>query len=156
MRSPILLLFAALPLLAAPQNERLLGVVAVARDGKVLVAHVLKKSPAAKAGLKAGDELIAIAGAKIARPADVGAAVKAEKLEVRFRRDGREQAVTVKTIERKRYRGDFLKPTPRGKTGFDAPDWHVYAWSGLKEGQEPPTRQNTKGKVVVFHCFQSW
>ena len=38
----------------------------------------------------------------------------------------------------------------------EAPAWNIYAWENVKKGQEPPTRENTKGKVVVFHCFQSW
>ena len=145
------------------ENVALLGIVAVPvaqedQGATIVVAHVLKKSPAAKAGLAKGDELLSIAGKKIEKPQDIDAALasfaRKDKVDVEYRRAGQTATVNAKLIARKDYKGDFLKRQTRGKTGFKAPDWFVYAWEQARG--EPPTRVNTKGKVVVLHCFQSW
>jgi predicted metalloprotease with PDZ domain len=120
--------------------------------------HVLKKSPADKTGLEPGDELVSIADARITKPQDIDAALApfqgTEKVEVVVRRKKKKETLTAKLVERGDYRGDFLKRQGRGRTGFQAPEWFVYAWA--EAGKEPPTRANTKGKVVVIHCYQSW
>ena len=160
MRKLLLLLLLTAAALPRERNDAMLGVVRVERDGKVFVAKVLPKSPAAKAGLEDGDQLLAIDGQDVASPADVDRALKGlregEQIPVVYRR-GKKKKKTVKAklIERGDYREAFLKRRRRGETGFEAPAWHIYAWSNVKKGNEP-TRANTKGKVVVFHCFQSW
>ena len=58
------------------ENRALLGVVTAAvtdksKRTKVVVLHVLKKSPAAKAGLEAGDEILSIAEKNVSTPPDV-------------------------------------------------------------------------------------
>ncbi len=145
------------------ENRALLGVVTAAvpdksKRTKVVVLHVLKKSPAAKAGLETGDEILRIAGKKIEKPQDVDAALASfagkDKVDVEYRREGQTATAKAKLIARKDYRGDFLKPQTRGKTGFKAPEWFVYAWA--QAGDTPPTLAATKKKVVVIHCFQSW
>ena len=50
----------------------------------------------------------------------------------------------------------YLRPAERKRTGFAAPAWHAFGWVNVARGQQPPTLANTKGKVVVIHCFQSW
>ncbi|MCZ6787446.1 MAG: PDZ domain-containing protein, partial [Planctomycetota bacterium] len=141
----------------------LLGVVTAPvpdknKQTKVVVLHVLKKSPAAKAGLDAGDEILSIAGKRVFKPQDVDAALKeyggGEKVAIEYRRDKKKTATQAKLIERIDYRGDFLKRRRRGATKFKAPEWFVYAWA--QAGKEPPTLTTTKKKVVVIHCFQSW
>jgi len=144
------------------ENRALLGIVAVSAktgDGAVIrIAHVLERSPAAKAKLKEGDEIVSIAERKIAKPEDVDAALASyeggEKVAIAYRRDGKAATAEARLIARADYRGDFLKRQRRGATKFEAPEWFVYAWS--KAGESPPTRESTAKKVVVIHCFQSW
>jgi len=168
MRTPTLgLLFLAATVLAQghhrKENRALLGIVAVAAPTKskrpvIVIAHVLEKSPAAKAGLAKGDEILSIAGSRITKPEDVDSALAgfsgAEKVEVVYRREKQQATAKAKLMERADYRGDFLKRVARGRTGFKAPEWFVYAWA--RAGGAAPTRAGTKGKVVVIHCFQSW
>jgi predicted metalloprotease with PDZ domain len=145
------------------ENRALLGVVtgAVAdksQSTKVVVLHVLPKSPAAKAGLKAGDEILTVAGKEPSKPQDVDAALKEfagnEKVAIEYRRDKKKATTTAKLIARADYKGDFLERRRRGATKFKAPEWFVYAWA--QAGKEPPTLAAAKKKVVVIHCFQSW
>jgi len=165
MRTLALLVLAA-PLLAQghhrKENPALLGIVAVpAPKGKaIVIAHVLDKSPAKKAGLAIGDEIVSIADSKISKPADVDAALTSsaasDKVAVVYRRGGKEATAHAKLMARGKYKGDFLKPRPRGRTGFKAPAWSAFAWVNVPEGKKPPTLKGSRGKVVVFHCFQSW
>ena len=145
------------------ENRALLGVVTAAvpdksKRTKVVVLHVLKKSPAAKAGLEAGDEILSIADKKVYTPPDVDAALKeyagGEAVAIEYRRDKKKATAKAKLIKRAGYKGDFLKRPRRGETKFKAPEWFVYQWA--QAAKEPPTRATTKKKVVVIHCFQSW
>ena len=158
-RFAVLLLF-VLPCLARTENKALLGVVTVEVKKKVVVAHVLPKSPAARAGLEKGDELLSIGRTRIERTDDVDAALKSaapgDKVGIDYRRGKKKERATASLIERKKYKGDFLKPRRRGETGYEAPPWFAFAWANVAKGKEPPTLENTKGKVVVLHCFQSW
>ena len=59
--------------------------------------------------------------------------------------------------------GDLLPLTKTEYvTGFEAPDWYAYGWerhdadSNRSSAVDAPTRENTAGKVVVIHAFQSW
>jgi len=142
-------------------NEALLGVVAAPAEKKgVAIARVLPKSPAAAAKMEAGDRILAIGKKEIGTPADVDAALAEREpgkpVAIVVVRDGKKRKVAPKLIARKEYEGEELERTRRGKTGFPAPAWHAWAWANVEKGEEPPTRENTKGKVVVFHCFQSW
>ena len=147
--------------LARSANEALLGVVVVPKGkDRVVIAHVLGKSAAAAAKLKVGDVILGISGEEVEKPDDLGKALAAlapgEKVKLAVRREKKKVAIIAKLTERSAYKGDFLKRQRRSATGFKAPAWNIYAWENVKKGQEPPTRENTKGKVVVFHCFQSW
>ncbi len=153
---------------AADGQERrrsvLLGVVAVEHvkkaDTTVVIADVLPDTAAAAARLRAGDELLEIAGEKISKADDVTRALIAAEpgsaLEIVVRRDGKKTTIEAKPTDRAKFTGDSLRPRRRGETGFEAPDWHVYAWDNVTEGETAPTRATTAGKVVAFHCFQSW
>ena len=142
------------------RNDALLGIVAVKQGKSVVVAHVLKDSPASSAGLKAGDVLIRVNGRRITDPDDVDKALASAKagseVEVTTQRDGKERKATATLIARSAYRGDFMKVQKRGATGFKAPAWYAYAWGNVAKDAKPPTRANTKGKIVIIHAFQSW
>jgi predicted metalloprotease with PDZ domain len=141
-------------------NEALLGVVAVQRESGTIISAVLPQSPAAKAKLKKGDMLVSIAGRAIKSPEDVNKALKEAKpksnMKVVFRREERDSTVDAKLMAREDYDHDFLKRRRRGETGYKASAWHAYAWGNLKDGQKAPALEDCKGKVVVFHAFQSW
>jgi predicted metalloprotease with PDZ domain len=140
------------------ENRALLGIVTAPDEGFVRVLHVLDKSPAAKAGIEAGDEIQSIGGKEVGTPADVDAALAGyagkEKVEIEYRRDKKAAKASAKLIERKKYKGKFLERRQRGATKFEAPEWFVYAWH--QGGEAPPTLENAKKKVIVIHCFQSW
>ena len=88
--------------------------------------------------------------------AALSGAAAGDKVAVVYRRAKKKATATARLAARRDYRGDFFKSPGRGRTGFKAPDWYVYAWANVRKGKEPPTRKNTKGKVVIIHCFQSW
>ena len=145
------------------ENRALLGVVTAAvtdksKRTKVVVLHVLKKSPAAKAALEAGDEILSIAEKNVSTPPDVDASLEdyvgGEDVAIEYRRGKKKATAQAKLIQRADYKGDFLKRPRRGETKFKAPEWFVYQWA--QAAKEPPTRAATKKKVVVIHCFQSW
>ncbi len=142
------------------ENAALLGIVSIEKDKKVFIAHVLKRSPAQRAKVKAGDELVKIGTRAIKRHSDVDAALKeytpGASVGVVVKREGARVVLRAKLIARRKYKADFLKPMARGRKGFKAPPWFAFAWANIAEGREAPTLENTKGKVVVFHTFQSW
>jgi len=142
------------------KNEALLGIVPAETKRGVEVAHVLKKTPAQKAKLHDGDVLVEVAGKKVERAPDVDAALRGKKpgdvVEVAYERKGKKATAKVKLIARKDYEGPLAKRRRRGATGHAMPAWYAYKWANVKKGEEPPTPENTKGKVLVLHTFQSW
>jgi membrane-associated protease RseP (regulator of RpoE activity) len=163
MRIAALLLLLAAPLGAKGEKPRLengalLGVVTVPQGTKLVVAHVLAGSPAEKAGLRAGDRIDSVAGAKMWRPQDLDAALHkvaaGKTVNVAYEREDRRADAPVTLAARSAYEGDFLKAVPKGVTGFEVPEWFAHSWGNLAEGAQPPTRESTKGKVVVIHAFQ--
>lgn len=152
-----------LPTAEGRDNVALLGVVALERkDGQVVAAHVLKKSPAVKAGVKKGDLLLALNGRRLRKAPDVDAILDGLEagtdVTVTVRRgEEPERELTAKLVARAKYTGEFLTgQKSRGRTGFKSPGWFGYAWANTSEERPAPTPENTKGKVVVFHAFQSW
>lgn len=79
------------------------------RDG-VLVASVRDGSPAASAGLRAGDVLLSVAGEEVSDPGDVARAVRsaAGEIELRLLRRGEERALTARLADREN--GDGQAP----------------------------------------------
>jgi membrane-associated protease RseP (regulator of RpoE activity) len=153
----LLLLAWALPAAAQEANPAVLGVVAVEREKAVVVAEVVAGTPAAAAGLHAGDRLLSIGGAEIRRAADVDRALAGRKpgdeVRVAYRRG--EAAAEARARLAARASVEALRPRRSGETRFEAPPWHAYAWANAEEGKEP-SPETTKGKVLVIHAFQSW
>ncbi|MHC4958881.1 MAG: PDZ domain-containing protein [Planctomycetota bacterium] len=157
----VLLVFCALAAAAVPQgeghrqaNETYLGLVVAEEGGKVVIREVLKGSPAAKAKAKPGDVVLRVGAVEIKRHNDVDAGMRGfkpgAKVLLKVQR-GKEQLTLSPKAARPK-----VERTARGKTGFKAPAWTAFAWVNEPEGKEPPTLANSKGKIVVFHCFQAW
>jgi membrane-associated protease RseP (regulator of RpoE activity) len=157
MRRLVVLVVLLVPALAQETNRAVLGVVAVEREKGVGIAEVIEGSPAAAAGLRAGDFLLSIDGSEIRRATDVDRALAGRKpgdeVRVAYRRGETKAEVKAKLVLRSSV--EALKPRKRGETGFEAPAWYAYAWANVEEGKEP-SPETTKGKVVVIHAFQSW
>ncbi len=86
------------PLPTNVTNRGYLGIqMEETESGGAKIVVVTLKSPAEKAGLKAGDVIIAVDGTEITDPATLSATVgrrkEGETITVRFRRDGKEEEV---------------------------------------------------------------
>lgn len=153
----LLLLLLALPALAQEPNPALLGVIAVEGEKGIEIADVVAGSPAAAAGLAAGDLLLSIDGREMKRASDVDAALRGKRpgdeARVAYRRGDAKAEARAKLVARAAC--EELKPRKRGETGFKAPPWHAYAWANVPE-KKAPTPESTKGKIVILHAFQTW
>jgi len=142
------------------ENKALLGVVTAPAKGGIEVLHVLPKSPADKAGIEIGDVLTHVSKVKVDDPMKIDDALRdvepGAKVAFKYKRKKKARSGTATVIKRSKYKGDFLKSRSRNSTGFDAPAWYAYAWGNVNKKRKPPTRQNTKGKIVVIHAFQGW
>ena len=142
------------------ENKALLGVVTAPAKGGLEVRHVLPKSPADKAGIQVGDILTQVSQVKLDNPMKLDDALRdiepGAKVAFKYKRKKKRRSGTATVIERSKYKGGFLRRRARDSTGFDAPEWYAYAWGNVTKKGKPPTRQNTKGKIVVIHAFQGW
>jgi serine protease Do len=80
-------------------NEQLAEYFGLSKRTGALVVFVFADSPAAKAGLKAGDVILSMAGENIENPMDLRRILMAKSegsFEIRILRDKREQTLTVK------------------------------------------------------------
>ncbi len=158
---------AALLLLAAhrtnashPQeNPALLGVVATDTDGgPVTVVRVLRESPAATIGVRPGDRLLSIDQTTLNSPRHLDQVLAqyqpGNSLILALARGGQPLHFPVVLVARNLVPEAALR-RQRGMVGFPAPPWYGYAWD-LPKGVPAPTRNNSRGKVVVIHAFQSW
>lgn len=79
-------------------------------------AGTAPKSPAAKAGLRSGDKILAVGGQRVHSWNDIGAAIKSHKagtpVTVTIRRDGRDITKTVDFATVKWHKGAFLGVAP--------------------------------------------
>ncbi|MCU0863208.1 MAG: PDZ domain-containing protein [Planctomycetes bacterium] len=90
-----------LPLLfLAPSIDGWLGIYLDNERNEAVIAEVIPDSPAARAGLQAGDELLGVGDTKTASREAFIAAIRAQKpgdrLSIQLRREGREQVVMVR------------------------------------------------------------
>jgi predicted metalloprotease with PDZ domain len=148
--------------MAQQKDPVLLGVVTAPSSGTdgLEILRVLPRSPAQQAGVKSGDQLLAVDGHQLEAPTDIDKALQGKAVgatvSLQFVRDGAEEEVSATLVSQAQSRGTVLRGRDSGVTGFRAPAWYAYAWANVTEGQEPPSLANTQGKVVVIHCFQSW
>ena len=142
------------------ENKALLGVVTEPAKRGVRVMYVLKGSPAAKTKLKAGDVITRIGEVSIKTNAGLDDALAKQspgsEVRVGYYRGKKRGTANARLVARRAYKGEFLKRRARGTTGFEAPPWFAYAWANTSKRRPAPTGENTKGKIVVFHTFQSW
>ncbi len=68
-------------------------------DGRVIIADVIEDTPAAKAGMRAGDLLVSVSGVEIKATTDVRDALKdknpGDEIEVRVEREGKAETLRV-------------------------------------------------------------
>src|SRR5262249_5795369 len=86
---------------STPPGTVTLGVQIAAEEGKggALIREVIENTPAAKAGLKAGDRIKSVGGKAVEGLAGLRAALagfkSGDKAEIAFERDGKEEKVQV-------------------------------------------------------------
>jgi serine protease Do len=87
-----------------PLSEDLAKAFKIENNAGALVAEVTSKSPAEKAGIKAGDVVVAVNGKKIDGPRElqllVAGIAPGSKVDVKLVRDGAEKTVNVELAER--------------------------------------------------------
>lgn len=104
-----------------------------AKDAGVLVSRVESDSPAAKSGLRTGDVITAIDGAKVDSAGDVARAIREKKtgesVRVEYTRDGAKGVAVAAVVERERPQIDLsaLEQLPeigaRLREQFDSPEF---------------------------------
>ena len=81
-----------------------LGVSTAAGNGGAVVREATAGAPAARAGLRAGDVIVAVGGERVAGPDDVAAAIQdrapGDSVAVELRRDGESQTLDVELTAR--------------------------------------------------------
>ena len=117
------------------------------------VSGVFPKSPAAQAGLRPGDLIVAVDDAAIARPSDLSKAVGGY-------RAGDQVVLTFERAGARETLGLVLAGMPSGDelTRSVLLDKPAPAWSGLVsvQGAKRPELTEYRGKVVVLEFFASW
>jgi hypothetical protein len=112
--------------------------------GGVTVRRVVPGSPAEKAGLAAGDELVAIDGHPVATPQEVAAIVGAhepgDEIELRVRRDGATLTVKAKLVPPE---ADQLLPMPRWRIDPARPRWRGLPGLGRERGPDGAKRDDS-------------
>jgi S1-C subfamily serine protease len=90
-------------LLLAPIAQGWLGVYLSGENDEPVIAEVIPNSPAANAGMKAGDVLLAVGDTKTETSEEFVAAIRAgkpgDRVNIKLRRDGKEMTVVVKLGE---------------------------------------------------------
>lgn len=102
----------------------------LANDSRIVThpiqINVVKGSPAEKGGLKTGDEIVSLAGAKIAMSTQLSQETKAhagKKVEVIYKRDGKQQTTSVQLANNKNGQGNL------GVSSTAKPDMIYTTWS---------------------------
>ena len=146
------LLLAAPATRAASDGPPWIGVeMAPGKAGGVLLRRVVPGAPADRARLRAGDEVVAVDGQKVATPEALARAVqgKPSGTTVRFRiggDGGREVALTLEP------RPDPVELSRRTLEGQPAPDFTAAPTSGPRFGK----LSALKGRVVLLDFFATW
>lgn len=129
-----------------------LGVQMADVDGGVLVRHVLRGSPAEKAGLRDGDVILTVERAPVTRPTDVSSAVSqhapGDPLALTLRRGGQ----TIPVTARLEARPSSEETLTRDLVGSPAP-----AWVDTTPVAGAPASLNAlRGKVIVLDFWASF
>jgi thiol-disulfide isomerase/thioredoxin len=118
----------------------------------VLVKHVVRASPAEKAGLKQGDRIVRVDAQTVTRATEVTRAVSqhgaGEVVAVVVTRSGKEAAIKV-TLEPRPSADEMLR---MDHVGAFAPAWTNVA----PIGGAPKTLAQLKGRVVLIDFWASW
>jgi len=119
----------------------------------VLVSHVVRRSPADKAGLHDGDRLLRVAGTTVARSPDVLHAVSAfsvgDTLDLTFNRAGTEQTAHV-TLAAFPSQDDMMR---MDLVGAFAPTWKDIE---VVSGAFPASIGALRGRVVLLDFWATW
>jgi peroxiredoxin len=132
------------------------GWLGVSMDGGgpdgVTIQHLIRSSPADKAGLKEGDRIVRIEGTAVVRPADVSRAVATrsagDKVSVVVSRAGAERTFDV-TLEARPSPDDVLR---MDRVGAFAPAW--VKTTTTSDG--PATIASLRGRVVLLDFWATW
>jgi thiol-disulfide isomerase/thioredoxin len=141
---------------AQPAGER--PWLGVAMDSEepgqgVRVSHVVRGSPADKAGLREGDRILRVASASVARGQDVVRAVAAfvvgDSTDIAFVRAGKEQSGRV-TFTALPSQDDMVR---MDLVGTFAPGWRDIE---SVSGSFPPSIGAMRGRVVLLDFWATW
>ena len=158
----IALLAVAMPVVAGAGNPAPLAIAGrgwlgvametVPRDGGVRVRHVVRGSPAEKAGLRDGDAITAIDGARVSSAEEVTRIVSG-------RAPGDEVTATVarasKVMTLKIALGD--RPTSDEMLRMDRVGEFAPAWVGVEPvGGAPRSIASLRGRVVLLDFWATW
>jgi hypothetical protein len=115
-------------------TEELRAYFKAPRGRGVLISRVEEDTPAGKAGLRAGDVIIAVDGKGIAAQGDIGSALSdrepGDTVAVKIVRDGVEKTIDVEVAERPEHKrhGSMFMPTPRPH--------HEQGWNDEEDDQD--------------------
>lgn len=100
-------------------NEDFAAYFGVKKDGGALITDVQKDTPAAKAGLKAGDVITKLDGKKVADPGDVKKILadkeKGDKVDIKVMRKNKQKSLKAELAEGKHYSFGNIFIHPGGK-----------------------------------------
>ena len=139
----------------APASRPWLGIAMEPDPGVtgVRLGHVVRGSPADKAGLREGDHVLRVAGTTVAHGADVVQAVSAlavgDSVELAFVHAGKEQTARV-TLAPFPSQDDMMR---MDLVGAFAPTWKDV---GVVSGTFPASIGAMRGRVVLLDFWATW